>query len=182
MLHELEETAEIYANGDYKKILRRYRYLLKSNFKSTIYENVFRIVCLIWTESNKWPREYLALDKSGQLKKLGIDDANYIKFYMYGFIADDSFDPMAYQYDSDLVSERTKRFFPLLKFVHFVRSEANIILHVEAPLNVISQHFSSHLNHQMPLCGGTWSMSSPQMPPVAPHHSVAPQEAHSRPL
>lgn len=114
---KLYTASTAFRNGKYSEILRVYHTPYSGFRRSTVYENYFRIICLIRTGDRKWKSEYLAIDQNHQLKSLGLADEKYLKKNIVNFLNDDEMgglrDLAYYDVDISKVSKLTLRLFPL---------------------------------------------------------------------
>jgi hypothetical protein len=124
-MKKLRTASKIYQQGEFEKILKVYKRLIVSeNRKSDIYENVFRILCLLRTNNSLWKGEYKALIASGELDFLGENDKKYIQLHMSEYL-DISPEERSkfYDYEIGSVSKSTKELIPesqKIKNEHFL--------------------------------------------------------------
>jgi len=114
-MRRLRESADIYADGNFEVILKRYKNPINPVVKSTVYENLFRCFSLMKSGMPNWKNDFAAIVKSGELEMLGEHDKFYVEYYVSSYI-DPTSEYLKKQYfDESLVSNTTREFFPLPK-------------------------------------------------------------------
>lgn len=116
-MRKLYTASTAFQKGKYSEILRVYHTPYSGFRRSTVYENCFRIICLIRMGDRKWKSEYLAMDQNHQFRSLGLVDEKYLKKIIVNFLKDDGMDDLKelafYDVDISKVSKPTLRLFPL---------------------------------------------------------------------
>ena len=119
---KLYTASTAFQNGKYSEILRVYHTAHSGFRRSTVYENYFRIICLIRLGNRKWKSEYLAMDQNHQFSSLGSADEKYLKKVIVNFLNDEGMDDLKelefYNIDISKVSKLTLRLFPLRNLSH----------------------------------------------------------------
>ncbi len=115
---QLQRMSDFYQTGRFEEILHIYDRMIPTDFRSAIYQNLFRVMCLLRTHDRAWSQEYFTALESGDWDKLGFHERKYILFYIYPFIAPDNAGEFKYRFDPAKVSSETKSFFPLIDGFH----------------------------------------------------------------
>jgi hypothetical protein len=114
---KLYTASKAFQNGKYSEILQVYHTPYSGFRRSTVYENYFRIICLIKMRDRNWKSEYLAMEQINQLNSLGPADERYLKKIIVNFLNDEGMDDLKdlafYDVDISKVSKLTLRLFPL---------------------------------------------------------------------
>ncbi|GLQ21348.1 hypothetical protein ACFFUB_11030 [Algimonas porphyrae] len=114
MLWQLPKVAEAYEAGRYENILKLFPKPHSDMQKSTIYRNIFRVLCLIKTGSSDWEAEYLSLQKLGQFSYLGECNSNYIKTKIGQALNSIGVDQeFFYVYEPEDVDKYVKKLYPM---------------------------------------------------------------------
>lgn len=115
LLRKLKKASIVFHQGKYEDILRVYKRPLDGSDLSVIYQNIFRVLCLIKLSDDRWESEYLSLMKEGDLDILGHNDKLYIQKYIAHNLDNPEVDPNYYAtYSLKEVSKETKSFFPMV--------------------------------------------------------------------
>jgi len=164
LIRQLEKAADLYAKSRFDQILKLYDSLVETSYKSSIYQNLFRMMSLLRLHDPAWHQDYFTAIESGDWEKLGPDDKNYILFYIYPFIAADNASVQRYRFDLALISDETKSFFPLIKGFHPpVPKKIAISISYNLPSSTTNRLWSDSLGSTS---RGAWSYATDLIRPL----------------
>jgi len=127
LFKRMERYVKLYEDEDFDQILNNFKAPYDSKYLSRIYENIFRYLSLMRSGDSKWKGEYKASHDSGELKLLGEADEAYIDFYIYCFIKLPNEKLQTWSFDLNLVSARTKAYFPFINGIHFNKNDNSLL-------------------------------------------------------
>jgi len=121
LIKKLHTVSSAFQKGKYSNILRIYNAPYTGLHRSTVYGNVFRILCLIKMSNIKWKSEYLAIEPGLRTNNFSTADEKYLKKVIIHYLGDqeanfsDLKDDEYYEVDISKVSKLTLRLFPLIE-------------------------------------------------------------------
>lgn len=103
---------EFYADKKFDLVLKHLNGVRPPKSKASVYKNLFRILSLFKTGSERWKDELAFLEDSKALGVFSDVDASYIKVYLMNELPMISW-PLEAEIDYMKASQATKKYFPI---------------------------------------------------------------------